>query len=473
MKKILTLIITSLSLFSYELPSKTNKILAFPSAEGEAKYTVGGRGGKVLFVTNLNAKGEGSLREACEANSPRTIIFRIGGTIDLKGKNIIIKNDNLTIAGQTAPGDGIQIKNGGLSIQANEVIIRYLRIRPGPSLAMGDALDIKSPSRHKRKKNIIIDHVSAFWGVDETLNGGSFSNNVTVQWSIIAEGLHCSNYTNQGKGESWKPCKKTKEKIIWAHSRGSMITSDSRNISFHHNLLYRNYKRNPLIQSSDADVVNNVIINYQYQTFIQPFQAKVQANFIGNYFRSYIHKRPPIRVFNYNKGYDGNSSIYYKDNYDATFRPTSNQPETDIRVIHPHKSKSKSNPDGDVQDKATPHLFESIKRQPVHTAYNLVLNSVGANYPKRDSTDQRVIDFIRAGKAPKTFINNPKEVGGWPTLQTGKYLEDTDNDGIPNNWEKANNLNFSNYRDNCLITKSGYTNLEIYLNSLVDFFNIK
>jgi len=407
----------------------------------------------VLFVTNLNAEGKGSLREACEANTPRTVIFRIGGTIDLKGKNIVIRNDNITIAGQTATGDGIQIKNGGISIKASEVIIRYLRIRPGPTDTMGDALNVKSPNRYTRKQNIIIDHISAFWGEDETLDGGSFSDNVTIQWSIIAEGLHCSGYTNQGKGESWKPCKKN----VWAHSRGSMITSDSRNISFHHNLIYRNYKRNPLIQSSDADVVNNVIVNYQYQAFIQPFMAKVQVNFIGNYFRSYIHKRPPIRVFNYNKGYDQNSSIYYKDNYDAVFRAKNNQPETDIRVIH--SNKNKNNLDGEVKDKLTPHLFEPIKIQPVHIAYNFVLNNVGANYPKRDWVDQRVIDFIRSGKAPKRLINHPDEVGGWPILQTGQSPRDNNNDGIPDVLEEK-------YKN--LSKKFGYTSLEMYLNSLVN-----
>ncbi len=467
MKKIIILITFSLSLFSYESTTHKSKVLAFPSAEGEGKYTVGGRGGKVLFVTNLNEKGKGSLREACNADFPRTIIFKIGGTIDLGGKNIVIKHDNITIAGQTATGDGIQIKNGGISIRASEVIIRYLRIRPGPTDAMGDALNVKSTNRHKRKKNIIIDHISAFWGEDETLDGGSFSDNVTIQWSIIAEGLHCSTYTNQGKGESWKPCKRNKGKSIWAHSRGSMITSDSRNITFHHNLIYRNYKRNPLIQSSDADVINNVIVNYQYQTFIEPFIAKVQANFIGNYFRSYIHKRPPIRVYNYNRGYDQNSSIYYRDNYDSTFRAKANQSETDIRIIHIKKSLNKNNLDGNVQDKETPHLFESVKTQPVHIAYNLVLNHVGANYPKRDLADERVIDFVRSGKAPKSLVNNPTEVGGWPTLKTGIYPKDKDNDGIPDIWENFNNLNPSSSKDSSLITSSGYTNLEIYLNSLV------
>ena len=467
MTKAIILIMISLSLFSYAVPSTKAKTLAFPSAEGEGKYTVGGRGGKVLFVTNLNAKGEGSLREACNADFPRTVVFKIGGTIDLGGKNIVIKHDNITIAGQTATGDGIQIKNGGISIRASEVIIRYLRIRPGPTDAMGDALNVKSPNRHKRKKNIIIDHVSAFWGEDETLDGGSFSDNVTIQWSIIAEGLHCSTYTNQGRGESWKPCKKNKGKSIWAHSRGSMITSDSRNITFHHNLIYRNYKRNPLIQSSDADVVNNVIVNYKYQTFIQPFNAKVQANFIGNYYRSYIHQRPPIRVFNYNNGYDQNSSIYYKDNYDAVFRSKTNKPETDIRVIHIKKHINQNNVDGNVQDRKMPHNFEAVTTQPVEIAYKLVLENVGANFPKRDLADQRVIDFVKSGKAPKSLINHPKEVGGWPILQAGEHLADNDNDGIPNAWERVHNLNPNSSQDSSFITSSGYTNLENYLNSLV------
>ena len=465
MKKAIILIIISLSLLSYATPIKKAKVLAFPSAEGEGKYTVGGRGGKVLFVTNLNEKGKGSLREACNADFPRTIIFKIGGTIDLGGKNIVIKHDNITIAGQTATGDGIQIKNGGISIRASEVIIRYLRIRPGPTDAMGDALNVKSTNRHKRKKNIIIDHISAFWGEDETLDGGSFSDNVTIQWSIIAEGLHCSTYTNQGKGESWKPCKRNKGKSIWAHSRGSMITSDSRNITFHHNLIYRNYKRNPLIQSSDADVINNVIVNYQYQTFIQPFIAKVQANFIGNYFRSYLHKRPPIRVFDYNNGFDRSSGIYYRDNYDSVYRSKDNQTQTDIRVLH--FSQNTNDLDGHVKDMKIPYPFEPIKIQPVHTAYKLVLENVGANYPKRDLADERVIDFVRSGKAPSSLINNPKEVGGWPILQSGEYLTDNDNDGIPNIWETVNNLNPHNSKDAKVITSIGYTNLEIYLNSLV------
>jgi len=439
---------------------------AFPTAEGSGAKTVGGRGGRVIEVTNLNASGAGSFKEACEAEGKRTIVFRVGGTIDLNGAEIIIRNDYLTIAGQTAPGEGIQLKNGGISIRANEVIVRYLRIRPGPADTMIDALNIVSPSRHDRKKNVIIDHVSAFWGVDETMNGGSFFNNVTLQWSIIAEGLHCSIYDNAGVPESWAPCTEIDGTDRWAHSRGSMVNSDSRDITYHHNLLYRNYKRNPLIQSSDGNIINNVIVNYQYQVFIEPFEEKVRANFIGNYFRSYLHIRPPIRVYDLNKGYDGQSGVYYKDNYDSKFRPNSTYAENSIRILH---QDSDAIGDGHVEDKSTPYTFDIVKVESVEEAYTSVLNKVGANYPKRDSADERVIAFVSSGKAPSTLINDPSEVGGWPIIKGGIAPIDSDHDGMPDSWEQSKGLNLSDGDDgnSQSLSDIGYTNLEIYLNELV------
>ena len=449
-----------------------DKLLAFPTAEGGGANSIGGRGGRVIEVSNLNDSGKGSLREACEANGSRTVIFRVGGTIDLKGKNIFIKNDNITIAGQTALGDGIQIKNGGLIINASEVIVRYLRIRLGSEyMGVNDALDIASPNRHNRKKNIIIDHVSAFWGVDETMNGGSFSDNVTLQWSIIAEGLHCSVYNNGGLGESWKICKELNGKPIWAHSRGSKISEESHNISFHHNLLYRNYKRNPLIQSSDVDVVNNVIVNYQYQVYIETFKGEVHANFIGKYFRSYIHKRPPIRVFNTNKKYNRNSGIYYRDNYDKVFRKDENQTQTDIRVM----SNISKNISDNIKDMNSSYYFPPIQTQPVHQAYNIVLEYVGANFPTRDSVDNRIISFVKSGKAPKSFVNTPDEVGGYPILKGAKAPIDSDHDGMPDIWENSYGLNSYNPtdRNGKELSHVGYTNLEIYLNSIVNNYVYK
>ncbi len=450
MKKYLILItiVLALVIFGFLYQKGQQRLLAFPTAEGGGANSVGGRGGDVIEVTNLNSKGEGSLRFACEANGTRTVVFRVGGTVDLGGEDIVIKNDNITIAGQTATGDGIQIKNGGLVVNASEVVIRYLRLRPGPAYPDVDALSIASPSRHERKKNIIIDHISAFWGIDETVDSGSFNDNITVQWSIIAEGLHDSIH-REGK-----------------HSRGIMITEDSRNITLHHNLIYRNYKRNPLIQSSDADVVNNIIVNPQYQVYIQPFKGAVRANFIGNYFRSYRHKRPPIRVFDYNKGYDANSGVYCRDNYDVHFRPDENRTETDIRVLH---FSDTNDSDGHIKDMSRPYPFASVDTQSVHKAYELVLANVGANYPKRDEADRRVINLVKSGKAPKTFVDSPLDVGGWPKLSKGVAPIDSDHDGMPDSWERDNGLNPNDKEDRNgkSLSSIGYTNLEVYLNGLL------
>ena len=467
MSKVLGSITILMLLLSSLLSAHEQELLAFPTAQGGGAKSVGGRGGRVIKVTTLNGSGKGSLREACEAKGARTVIFSVGGTIDLKGKDIVISNDNITIVGQTATGDGIQIKNGSLIIRANEVIVRYLKIRLGMEYMNDDALTIGAPNRHERKKNIIIDHVSAYWGVDETIDAGSFNDNITVQWSIIAEGLHCSIYNDNGKGEAWKPCKQINGKSVWAHSRGIMVTEESKNITLHHNLIYRNYKRNPLIQSSQVNLINNVIVNYQYQVYIEPFKAPVEVNVIGNYFRSFIHKRPPIRVFDYNRGYDGSSGVYYRDNYDAFFRKDTKQPESNIRSLS-FNAKS-IDKDGHVKDSLEPYGVIGVKVEPVYEAYQKVLKGVGANYPKRDEVDLRVIKSIAQGEAPKTFVNNPNEVGGYPILKSGVAPLDSDGDGIPNSWEKQHGLDAYNVKDGNSknLSKIGYTNLEMYLNELI------
>ena len=450
MKKYLVLIvIVSVLVGILYQKEQQQRLLAFPSAEGGGAESVGGRGGKVIEVINLNSQGEGSFRFACESNGTRTVVFRVGGTIDLEGRDIVIKNDNITIAGQTATGDGIQIKNGGLVINASEVIIRYLRLRPGPAHSDVDALRVASPNRHERKKNIIVDHISAFWGVDETIDSGSFNDNVTIQWSIIAEGLHDSIH-KEGP-----------------HSRGIMIAEESRNITLHHNLIYRNYKRNPLVQSSDADIINNVIVNPQYQASIQPFKGGVSVNFIGNYFRSLQHKRPPIRVYDYNNGYDGLSGVYYKDNYDSYFRKDNNQSEKDIRILHLHEASA---PTEHIKDREKPYPFSSPSYESVHDAYLSVLANVGANYPKRDEVDTRVIDVVKSGVIPKTFVNHPEDVGGWSVLKEGTPSLDSDHDGMPDAWESFHGLNpqNDNDRNGKELSDIGYTNLEVYLNSLVE-----
>jgi len=447
---------------------------AFPGAEGGGAYTVGGRGGVVLEVTNLNSSGPGSFREACLTQGARTIVFRVGGTIDLDGDKIELYNDgvnnydSLTIAGQTAPG-GIQLKNGTLNLEINEAIVRYVKFRLGPADENPTNLTTGAPTRYDRRRNIIFDHISAFWGVNKTIVLGGFTDNITIQWSIIAEGLHESVYTGP---ESYAPyfVSTGLDTTYWAHSRGLMVQEISRNVSMHHNLLYDFYKRNPLVQSSDADVVNNVIVNKQYQTFVQPFKGQVRANFIGNYYRSSVHNRPPIRFWDYDQGWDGVSSCYYLDNYDAVFRPNPTDPETDIRILHLNASDPGA--DGHISDKATPFTFNytPISTQPVHTAYDLVLDNSGANFPSRDAADTRVVDAVLSGAAPSTFVNHPDEVGGWPTIIGGIPPMDTDHDGMPDSWETSNGLDPNSPSDRNLTNLSslGYTNLEVYLNCLLE-----
>ena len=210
--------------------------LAFPTAEGYGKYTVGGRGGEVYEVTNIKDSGEGSLRSAIEAKGPRTVVFKVSGTIKLES-DLRIENPNITIAGQTAPGDGITLRGRPLLIDADEVIIRYIRVRLGDE--SGDETDAIS-SRYTN--NLILDHVSASWSIDETMSI-YHGKNVTVQWCIIAESLYKSNHQkgNHGFGGIW----------------GSDYST------YHHNLIANHSNRNPRFASGcgNVDYRNNVIYN--------------------------------------------------------------------------------------------------------------------------------------------------------------------------------------------------------------------
>lgn len=241
---------------------------AFPTAEGYGKFTVGGRGGDVYEVTNLNDSGEGSLRHAVEAEGPRTVVFRVSGTIDLK-KKLTIRNPYITIAGQTAPGDGICIKRYPLSIAADEVIIRYIRVRLGnESGGNDDALSCRG------RKNIILDHVSASWSIDETMSV-YHCKNVTIQWCMITESLFGSNHV---KG---------------SHGFGGIWGSDLS--TYHHNLIAHHSSRNPRWASGGGrnDYRNNVVYNWGYNSSYggerqqkgNPEFSSIMVNMVGNYYK--------------------------------------------------------------------------------------------------------------------------------------------------------------------------------------------
>jgi len=438
--------------------------LAFPGAEGGGKYTSGGRGGKVLFVDNLNDKGKGSFRKAIEASGPRTIVFRVSGNIELE-KTITIKNDSVTIAGQTAPGDGICLVNYGIVVEADNVIIRYIRVRPGnESKQEMDAIS------GTNRRNIMIDHCSFSWSNDET---ASFYNNsnFTMQWCIISESLSASSHH---KGE---------------HGFGGIWGGN--NATFHHNLLSDHSSRNPRFCGSRytnkpeeelVDFRNNVIYNWGYNSTYGGEEGNY--NMVNNYYKPgpATEKKTAKRILQltqdffdprFNTDTLGAGKFYIKGN-----------------VVEGFPEVTKDNWKYGVQGEGVNEITkaESKLRRPVsHTkiktesascAYNNVLNYAGASL-HRDSADKRIVQETRTGveKYGETFrgggkgiIDSPGEVGGWPVLKQGILPADSDNDGMADNWEVTVGLNPNNPLDgNSYSLTKKFTNIEVYLHSLLEY----
>ncbi|MBN1926347.1 MAG: Ig-like domain-containing protein [Prolixibacteraceae bacterium] len=431
--------------------------LAFPTAEGYGKFTTGGRGGKVIEVTNLNDTGTGSLRAAIEASGPRTIVFRVSGTIELT-RELKISNPYITIAGQTAPGDGICISQYPLVINADEVIVRYIRVRMGDEA--GNESDAISGRYHK---NIMIDHVSASWSVDETISI-YHCENVTVQWCIVSESLYLSNHEKGTHGYGG----------IW----GSNYST------YHHNLLAHHTSRNPRFASGcgNNDYRNNVLYNWGFNSCYGA--EKVQQN-SSEFTFSNINM-----VANYYK--PGPATKSGSTRYKIA-QPSSRDKQNDYgkwyvadNFVHGSAKVTANNWDGGIQpDDGSPaiswlKLEEPWSAMPIdqHTAeeaYVLVLQNAGASLPQRDAVDLRIVDetinayatYGASYGAKKGIIDSQADVGGWPELNSLQPPTDTDHDGMPDDWETAKGLNPNDDTDRNEIGDGGYTNLEIYLNELV------
>jgi len=437
--------------------------LAFPGAEGGGKYTTGGRGGKVLFVENLNDKGNGSLRKAVEAKGPRTVIFRISGTIELESP-LSIKNDSITIAGQTSPGDGICMKNYGFLVEADNVIIRFIRIRPGNESKQ--EMDAISGINHR---NIIIDHCSFSWSNDET---ASFYNNsnFTMQWCIISESLNSSSHH---KGE---------------HGYGGIWGGN--NATFHHNLLSDHNSRNPRFCGSrytnkpdeeKVDFRNNVIYNWGDNSAYGGEEGNY--NMVNNYYKPgpATNIKCVKRILQltqsffdprYNKDTLGAGKFYIKGNVmEGSPEVTRDNWQYGVQgeyVNENIKAKSKLR---------RPVSHTKIKTQSASDAYHNVLNCSGACL-HRDAVDTRITEEARTGielygetfhGGGKGIINSPEEVGGWPVLNSGTPPTDADNDGMADEWEVLHGLDPNNPSDgNSSILSKKNTNLEAYLHYLVE-----
>ncbi|MCE5184860.1 MAG: hypothetical protein LLF76_01900 [Planctomycetaceae bacterium] len=430
--------------------------LAFPAAQGYGRFALGGRGGRVLHVTNLNDSGPGSLREAVEAAGPRTIVFDVSGLITLKSKlGFGQGNEFLTIAGQTAPGKGICIRNytfGGMG--ARDTIVRYVRLRLGDLAGVTmDGMGLAGSD------HCIIDHCSISWTIDEAFSSRG-AKNITFQRNLIAEALNVAGHSHYSEGT--------------AHGYAGSISGDIG--SFHHNLLAHNSGRNWSLaggvdqanrHAGRLDIRNNVVYNWRNRT---TDGGARQVNFVGNY---------------YKPGPASQKMTYLNPQFEnPAFGPQQYYVEGNILegVAGP---EGPAGPFKGVKvqgSQPAPVMVAQLFFEPyVHThaakeAFENVLADVGCNLPALDDHDKRVIQEVRGGKTSCTgsksgFAGLPDsqaDVGGWedyPEIHRAADW-DTDGDGMPNAWETQYGFDSADPADGAAdLDKDGYTNLEEYLNN--------
>ncbi|HEY1115126.1 MAG TPA: polysaccharide lyase [Chitinophagaceae bacterium] len=454
-------------------------IPAFPGAEGGGKYSFGGRGGKVYVVTSLEDSGPGTLREAVEQGGARIVVFNVAGIIRLKTP-LIIRAPYITIAGHSAPGDGVCVAGESVWINTHDVVIRYMRFRRGETNVgrRDDAIGGNPVG------NIMIDHVSASWGLDENMSmyrhmyndstGATEQKlptvNITIQNSIFSEALD-----------------------TWNHAFGSTLGGE--NCTFMRNLWASNAGRNPSIGWNGIfNFVNNVVFNWVHRS-VDGGDYRATYNIINNYFKPgpMTPKNTPVghRIL---KPESGRSKLKY-----LVF----GRAYVNGNVMEGYDHITKDNWNGGVQVEDEPNAgkytelmkvnkplpMPDLTILPTQDAFRYVLQNAGATLPKRDEVDTRVVEQVRTGKVaykegiklPETqfkhrrlpidsykqgIITDISQVGGYPEYK-GKPYKDSDKDGMPDDYETKNGLNPKNASDASLVKgKDGYTNIEVYLNSL-------
>ena len=424
--------------------------LAFPGAEGYGRFAKGGRGGDVHQVTQLGDDGPGSLRAGVEgAKGPRTIIFEVSGTIQLKKPLRVEDLDGLTIAGQSAPGDGITLRDQTFQIKnSSNIIVRFMRFRLGDeSKTSGDTIHIS------HAENVILDHVTATWGVDGTMDTDHLSN-FTLQWSLFGEALHDSTH-HKGAHAMLMPLRKT-----------------SGNVSLLHNLLFSSRNRHPTLGSLPLDQSNggaifdfrnNVIYNWEGSLNL----GMGRFNIINNYYRPGPNTktrddrfpiRPKVKVDHSTFGYLSGTVFEWSE------------PLTQDNHLAMQWGVRDQGYPGNVP-KETSCLSEQpvAERdrpvtQPAKEAYAQVLAKAGASLT-RDAADKRVVQGILDRTHRR--IDSQRDVGGWPALKSKPAPADSDRDGMSDRWEKDHGLDPANAEDrNADRDGDGYTNLEDYLNAL-------
>lgn len=474
------------------------KIPSFPGAEGGGMYSYGGRGGKVLTVSNLKDSGPGSFRWACEQGGARVIVFNVSGIIKLSTP-IIVRAPYITIAGQTAPGDGVCIAGQSFQVNTHDVVVRHMRFRRGNT----DVWYREDSFGGNPVGNIMIDHCSCEWGLDENISfyrhmfslGDKIGErkeptvNVTIQNTISAKSLDTYN-----------------------HAFGSTIGGE--NASFMRNLWADNTGRNPSIGWGGVfNFVNNVIYNWVHRT-ADGGEYSTMSNFINNFYKpGPLTPKNTVVGYRIIKSESRSENLFPYKQYgriyavgnimDGNDAVTADNWNGGVQIAD--KDGAVDSVEAALMRSNEPFVMPHLTVMPAKEAYDYVLNNVGATLPKRDIVDMRIIDEVRTGQAyyvkklpklnpygdlwglsPKSqaedgsfkyrrlskdsymqgIITDPRQMGGYPEYK-GKPYKDSDGDGMPDEWEKAHGLNPNDASDaNKDCTGDGYTNIEKYINGI-------
>jgi pectate lyase len=460
------------------LPSRLpDGIPAFPGAWGGGIFTTGGRGGRVIEVTNLSDSGPGSLREAIDAEGPRIVVFRVAGIIPLESA-LDINNPDITIAGQTAPGDGICLAGDSVNINTRNVVLRHLRVRRGdPEGGQGSDNIGGNP-----EGQIVVDHCSTSWGMDENLSLYRYmkptpegaikepARNVTVQYCITSEALNAKNHAFGG-------------------------TWGGEDSTFHHNLFACNTGRNPSIgMGGEFDYRNNVIFNWSHRTMDGGDETSLM-NVINNYYkpgpatndnmRSTIARIEERSQYSPGRRFEPGNWYPQTGGRPGKWYVAGNVMEGSPEVTADNWKGMHSQSRGEASQDArvnTPFEGWPVNQQTAPEAFTEVLAKAGATLPRRDAVDQRVAEMVRTGKTmtPDGVVSDPKQVGGYPkyAFSADEVPADSDHDGMPDAWEQSNGLNPADPADGPADRDSdGYTNVEEYLNDtdpqeFVDYTNL-